>query len=94
VRPLGEDSVTAANALLALACRYHDRASAIEWICRAFGFDFELSVDQSGMIRAEVHLGDQSGHHFGARRQNSSLQSRVGLETAMENVESTGLSGD
>jgi hypothetical protein len=27
------------------------------------------------------HLRDQSGHHFGARRQNSSLQLRVGLET-------------
>jgi hypothetical protein len=33
------------------------------------------------------HLRDQSGHHFGARRQNSSQ--RVGVETAMENVEST-----
>src|SRR3984893_16618178 len=30
------------------------------------------------------HLRDRSGHHFGARRQNSSLQPRV--ETAMENV--------
>jgi hypothetical protein len=36
------------------------------------------------------HLRDQSGHHFGARRQNSSLQPRVGVETAKENVESTG----
>src|ERR1700676_4725 len=36
------------------------------------------------------HLRDQSGHHFGTRRQNSSLQPRVGVETAMENVESTG----
>jgi hypothetical protein len=36
------------------------------------------------------HLRDRSGHHFGARRQNSSLQLRVGVETAMENVESTG----
>jgi hypothetical protein len=36
------------------------------------------------------HLRDQSGHHFGTRRQNSSLQPRVGLETAMENVEPTG----
>jgi hypothetical protein len=26
------------------------------------------------------HLRDQSGHHFGARRQNSSLQPRVGVE--------------
>jgi hypothetical protein len=32
-------------------------------------------------------LRDQSSHHFGARRQNSSLQQRVGVETAMENVE-------
>jgi len=36
------------------------------------------------------HLRDQSGHHFGTRRQNSSLQPRVGVETAMPNVESTG----
>src|ERR1700731_16000 len=36
------------------------------------------------------HLRDQSGHHFGTRRQNSTLQPRVGVETAMENVESTG----
>src|ERR1700730_430424 len=36
------------------------------------------------------HLRDRSGHHFGARRQNSSLQPSVGVETAMENVESTG----
>jgi len=36
------------------------------------------------------HLRDQSGHHFGARRQSSSLQQRVGVETVMENVESTG----
>jgi len=36
------------------------------------------------------HLRDQSGHHFGTRRQNSSLQPRVGVETATENVESTG----
>jgi hypothetical protein len=35
------------------------------------------------------HLRDQSGHHFGVRRQNSTLQPRVGVETAMENVEST-----
>jgi hypothetical protein len=36
------------------------------------------------------HLLDQSGHHFGARRQNSSLQPRVSVGTAMENVESAG----
>src|SRR5713226_4398834 len=36
------------------------------------------------------HLRDQSGHHFGTRRQNSSLQPRVGVETATPNVESTG----
>jgi hypothetical protein len=29
------------------------------------------------------HPCDQRGHHFGARRQNSSLQPRVGVETAM-----------
>jgi len=29
------------------------------------------------------HLRDRSGHHFGARRQNSSLQPRVSVETAM-----------
>jgi hypothetical protein len=34
-------------------------------------------------------LRDQNDHHLRARRQNSSLQSRVGIETAMENVEST-----
>ena len=36
------------------------------------------------------HLRDRSGHHLGTRRQNSSLQPRVGVETAIENVESTG----
>src|ERR1700716_1030471 len=36
------------------------------------------------------HLRDQSGHHFEARRQNLSLQPRVGAGTAMENIESTG----
>jgi hypothetical protein len=36
------------------------------------------------------HLRDQSGQHLGARRQNSSLQPRFSVETAMENVESTG----
>jgi hypothetical protein len=36
------------------------------------------------------HLRDQSGHHFGARRPNSSLRPRVGLGTAMENVQPTG----
>ena len=29
------------------------------------------------------HPCDQRGHHFGARRQNSSVQPRVGVETAM-----------
>ena len=29
------------------------------------------------------HLRDRSGHHFGTRRQNSSLQPRVGVETTM-----------
>src|SRR5216683_8215992 len=44
-----------------------------------------------GYWREQIgHLRDQSGHHFVARRENSSLQSRVGVETAMENVESTG----
>src|ERR1700730_7300743 len=32
------------------------------------------------------HLRDRSGHHFGARRQNSSLQPLAGVERAMENV--------
>ena len=30
------------------------------------------------------HLRDRTGHHFGARRQNSSLRPRIGVETAME----------
>jgi opacity protein-like surface antigen len=38
--------------------------------CRRFGYWDE----QIG------HLRDQSGHHFGTRRQNSSLQPRVGIE--------------
>src|SRR3981189_3591132 len=43
-----------------------------------------------GYWREQIgHLRDQSGHHFGARRQNSSPQPRVGVETAIENVEST-----
>jgi len=44
-----------------------------------------------GYWREQIgHLRDQSGHHFGARRQNSSLRPRVGVETATENVQSTG----
>ena len=46
--------------------------------------DLDIGASKSDNLR------DQSGHHFGARRQNSSLQPRVGVETAMENVESTG----
>lgn len=58
MRPLEEDSVTAANALLSVVRRYRDRASAIEWICRAFGFDLDLSVDDGGTIHARVQTGD------------------------------------
>jgi hypothetical protein len=37
------------------------------------------------------NLRDQSGRHFGARRQKSSLQPRPGVGTATEDIESTGL---
>jgi hypothetical protein len=40
------------------------------------------------MKRLEAHLRDQSGHHFGVRRQNSSLRLLVGVEIAMEHLES------
>ena len=55
-----------------------------------------VQVDYARVVDLDVGAGksdnlrDQSGHHFGARRQNSSLQPRVGLETAMENVKSIG----
>jgi hypothetical protein len=40
-----------------------------------------------GYWREQIgHLCDQSGHHFGARRLNSSPQPRVSVETAIETL--------
>jgi multidrug resistance efflux pump len=41
------------------------------------------------LARANRTSARSECHHFGTRRQNSSLQSRVGVGTAMENIEST-----
>jgi hypothetical protein len=55
-----------------------------------------VQVDYARVVDLDIGAGksdnlrDQSGHHFGARRQNSGLQPPVGLETAMENVKSIG----
>ncbi len=42
----------------------------------------------SSPLWSGLRFSAHTGHHFGTRRQNSSLQPRVAVETAMENVES------
>jgi hypothetical protein len=55
-----------------------------------------VQVDYARVVHLDIGASKSDictirvGHHFEARQQNSSLQPRIGVEAAMENVEPTG----
>jgi len=69
--------------------RYRDAAAAVEWLCRAFGFEQRLVVPESGVVvhasltfgNGMVILGNQRDDEFGRLQKTPAEVGGVGTQS-------------